>query len=469
MKKLTNFLCVLTLTLVIALSPLTAWATTFDPARDPDFGTEADTGVALNSEAGILVNLDTDTVVFTKNADEAMEPASVTKIIVALLLLENVHDLEKTEITAPNYIFDLLAGTNSSVSGLRRGETLTAEQMLYCLLVPSGNDAALAIADHLGKGSVDAFVALMNQRAKEIGCTRTHFANPHGLHDPNHYTTARDTARIVQYILNSEYADQFMKVCKTTSYTLGPSNVRNTSLTLHSTNGMQISSSKYYYKYTEGVKTGSTGEAGYCLATTAYNASVNYRYLCVTFQAPMKDAEGKALENGAMWDHKALYEWAFSSLEYKQLVFANTGLMSIGLDYAWERDTLLLVPETDFSALVPGQINPNSVVLKPVDVPERINAPVEKGQVIGKAEVTYAGMVLGTVNLVADDTVEVSQLLLIQEQAIEILNSKWLKIGAVVLIVLLILYVVISIAYNVKKKKKKRRNNNLNGRSGRGY
>lgn len=459
MKKITNFLLVLLFTVVVAASPFSAAAVEFDP------------GVELNSAGAVLVNLDTGTTVFSQRADERMEPASVTKIMVALLLFENVPNLSTVQITAPGYIFDLLAGTNSSLSGVMRGETLTAEQLLYCLMIPSGNDAAMVLADYMGGGSIETFLDMMNQRAKELGCTNTHYANPHGLHDPNHYTTANDTAKLIQYILQSPYAEDFMQVCKTSAYTLGPSNVRDKNRTITSTNSMQQSSnSKYYYKYVEGIKTGSTEEAGYCLATTAYNASVNYRYLCVTFNAPMRGEDGKRLDNGAMFDHKALYEWAFNTLEYKELVAANIATKEIGLNYAWEKDSLLLVPDASFSALVPKDISADSIVLVPnADVPTEIDAPVEKGQALGTANVTYAGMVLGTVNLVADESVEASQLLLLQEQAMRMLESKWLKIGGIVLVVLLVLYVIISVAYNIHAKKKRRRHSSLNGKSNRRY
>lgn len=459
MKKITNFLLITLLAVVMVLSPVTASAIEFDP------------GVELHSSAGVLVNLDTGVTVFSQRADERMEPASVTKIMVALLLFENVHNLSTLQITAPGYVFDLLAGTNSSLSGVMRGETLTAEQLLYCLMVPSGNDAAMVLADYMGGGDIDVFIEMMNKRAKELGCNNTHYANPHGLHDPNHYTTANDTAKLIQYILSSPYAEDFMRVCKTSSYTLGPSNVRDKNRTITSTNSMQQSSNtKYYYKYVEGIKTGSTGEAGYCLATTAYNASVNYRYLCVTFNAPMRDADGNRLDNGAMYDHKALYEWAFNNLEYKQLVAANTAAKEIKLNYAWEKDSLLLVPPQNFSALVPKDIHADSIVLVPnKDVPAEIDAPVEKGQVLGTANVMYAGMVLGTVELVADESVEASQLLLLQEQAMLMLESKWLKIGAAALGVLLVLYVVISVTYNIRAKKKRRRHSSLNGKSNRRY
>ena len=201
MKKFANFLVIFSLLLTLFLSPVSA--------ENVEYSIDFE----LNSRAVLLINLDTDTVVFDQEAESRMEPASLTKIMVALLVLENVPDLASTRIAVPDYIFDLLAGTNSSVSGLRKGEVLTAEQLLYCLMIPSGNDAALVFADYLGGGSISSFVEKMNQRAKELGMENTNFANPHGLHDPSHYTTAQDLATLVKYILQSDYADVFMTVC----------------------------------------------------------------------------------------------------------------------------------------------------------------------------------------------------------------------------------------------------------------
>ncbi len=480
MKKTAKFLLAFVLLAAVVLSPLQAFAADFtedflQKARDAGSAE----GSELYSKTAVLVNLDTGETVFSYHADDAMEPASVTKILVALLLLENVPDLN-TQITAPAYALDLLGGTNSSLAGVLRGETLTAEQLLYCLMVPSGNDAAMVIADYLGGGvqgeAIPKFVDMMNQRAQELGCTNTHFVNPHGLHDPQHYTTANDMARIVQYILSSQYADFFMKVCKTTRYTVPADNVRKTATTLSTTNYMQdsVSGGSYYYKYVEGVKTGSTGEAGYCLVTTAYNASKKARYLCVSFGAPLKDAEGKKAKNGAMLDAKALYGWAFSTLSYKTLVTSSEAVKQVKLNFAWNKDSLLLVPESDFATMVPTEIDAASVLVTPNDdIPESVSAPVKKGDVLGTATVSYGygdnRMVLGTVRLVADESVESSQLLVILDKAESVLGSKWIKIGLAVLAVLLVIYLAVSIAYNIKKKKQQRKNGGANSRNYKNY
>ena len=137
-----------------------------------------------------LINLDTDTVVYEKNADMKLEPASCTKIMTFIIAVENIDDLNGTKITAKKEVLNLLKDTQSSTAGVLEGETLTAMQLLYCLMVPSGNDASVVLADYVGNGDQQKFVDMMNAKAQELGLKNTHFMNPHGLHNENHYTTA---------------------------------------------------------------------------------------------------------------------------------------------------------------------------------------------------------------------------------------------------------------------------------------
>lgn len=443
MKKLAAVLTSFLLIFAISLSPLQAAAAY--PAE-----------IETTSEGLLLVDLGTDTVVYEKNADDRLEPASITKIILAILLIEKLGDKIPTEeITVPDEAIDLLAGTNSSLGGVKKGEVLTAEQLLHFLLIPSGNDAAMVIAYYLGDGSIEKGVELMNQRAQELGCTNTHFANPHGLHDPEHYSSARDIYIMAKHAMTLDY---FMDICKKTRYVVPPTNKSEKSRTLVTTNSMMEPSSKdYYYQYVQGIKTGSTTQGGFCLVSTAYNARTNERYLCVALDAPYYDEEGKVAKNGAMQDTKALYEWAFNNLELKSLVSASTPIKSIQLDQSWNKDTINLYPKEDFSAVVPKEATPESVLVQPSsDLPESITAPVEKGTVVGTAKVMYADMELGTIELVVGETVDESFLLRALNSIQNVMKSTWFKIIFIILLVLIFLYICFTMIYNKKAKKKKR-------------
>lgn len=265
-------------------------------------------------EALYLYNLDTNTVIYDKNSDKKMFPASLTKIMTYIIVADNVKDFDNTFVTAKKETLDVLLGTGSSVSGIKANDVLSVTQLLHCLMIKSGNDAALVLADFIADGNVDNFVDMMNQKAAELGCSNTHFVNPHGLHDDDHYTTATDLMIITKYAME---LPQFMEICSTpTSYILGKDKYP-----LVTTNSMidQARGGKYYYQYARGIKTGHTEKAGWCLVSTAvYNG---YSYLCVALGAPFKDATGtKILDNYAMLDSKAIYRWAFTNLELKPIL-----------------------------------------------------------------------------------------------------------------------------------------------------
>ena len=184
MKKFCALLCTLVLTLVLAV-PAAA------EGENSALSTDAP---ALTAPAAYVVNLDTNIVVYEKNSETQLQAASLTKMMTCLLLLESYQDqLDTISLTAPGYIYDLIweQTTNASTADIRRGDTQTLRNLLYAMLLPSANEAAYIVADYMGGGSVDNFVARMNEEAAAIGCTATTFTDPCGL-DEGNVTTARD-------------------------------------------------------------------------------------------------------------------------------------------------------------------------------------------------------------------------------------------------------------------------------------
>jgi serine-type D-Ala-D-Ala carboxypeptidase (penicillin-binding protein 5/6) len=402
------------------------------------------------SKAIELVNLDTGVPVYEKNPNEKCEPASITKIMTYIVAVEHIKDLQGTKITVKQKILDELSGTGSSMSGIQVGDVATAYQLLNCMMVPSGNDAALTLADYVGGGDVQKFVDMMNEKAKELGCTNTHFMNPHGLHDPNHYTTAADIVKITRYAMSLPY---FMQICNQLSYTYKPIGGPNTGkqTVLSTTNRMLMSSDpKYYYTYAKGIKTGHTDESGYCLVSTA--SADGYSYLCVALGAPSVDSKGNAITtHGEMLDSAALYRWALRNLELKQAVDSTTILGEVPLKYAWNKDTLQVTAEKSFSCILPKNVQTSSIIVTP-NLPESVEAPIKKGQVIGTATVSYANQKLATIKLVAADSVERSEVLHTTDIAKSIVTSTWFLIIAGIVIFLLVVYIVLAIIYNRKRK-----------------
>lgn len=399
-------------------------------------------------EALYLYNLDTNTVVYDKNGNKKMFPASLTKIMTYILVAENINDFDNTQITAKKELLDSLLGTGSSVSGIKANDTLSVMQLLHCLMIKSGNDAALILADFVSNGSVNSFVEMMNNKAKELGCSGTHFVNPHGFHHDDHYTTANDLIIMTKHAMNLPH---FMEICSMpTSYIMGQDKYP-----LVTTNSMidQSRGGRYYYQYARGIKTGHTDESGWCLVSSAvYNGS---SYLCVALGAPIKDASGnKITDNYAMLDSKAIYKWAFTNLELKPILKKNEPLSEIKLNLTTNKDTTLLHPTDNYSALLPKAVSATSIDIK-VEKPDSVDAPIQVGQKLGTAVLSYANKEIARVDLVSAENVDRNIILYIIQCISNIVASIWFKIAVAIVIILIVAYLYLCASYNKKARRKR--------------
>lgn len=218
----------------------------------------------LNSPHAILLRADSGEVLVEKDADSTIYPASMTKMMTALLAIEANPDLD-TPVTLPEEIFPALQAQNASLAGFQAGETVTVRDLLYGAMLPSGAECCEALAREVS-GSEEAFVAWMNQKAAELGMTGTHFCNPTGLHDPEHVSTVRDMARLTEAALQNE---TFRKLFTTERYTVPATNCHPQGFTMHSTLLSQLDGTELHSGRILGGKTGYTGEAGLCLASLA--------------------------------------------------------------------------------------------------------------------------------------------------------------------------------------------------------
>ena len=220
----------------------------------------------------LLADVASGDILIANKPEERIYPASTTKIMTALLLLENEKDLSKT-VTVGNELDAL--DKDASKMGLKKGEIISYHDLLYGLMLPSGGDAALTIAVHIG-GSIEGFAAMMNAKAAQLGMSGTHFVNPHGLHDENHYSTAADLAKLTIAALANSV---FRTVVDTPSYTTAATNKNPNGLPLTNTNKLISTSSedkKYNYAYAIGVKTGYTDPAHGCLVAAAQKDGQTY-------------------------------------------------------------------------------------------------------------------------------------------------------------------------------------------------
>ena len=407
-------------------------------------------GIKLKSKSALVINLDTGQTVFSVKAKEKRYPASTTKIMTYIVVAENVDDFENTKVKIKKDVLSILDGTGSSVANVEAhvGEKMSVLDLLYSMMVPSGNDAAVVLADYIGKGDINAFVEMMNAKAKELGCKNTHFANPDGLHDKNHYTTAEDLAKITQYALT---LPEFSTITNTATYY-----VKDDDNPLVTTNYMidENRGGDYYYQYAQGIKTGTTDEAGHCLVTMG--SADGYTYLAVLLMNPIKDPD----EYGTMYDAADLFRWALTKLELNQVASSETPVCEVKVNLAWGKDSVQLVPERNINAIVPTDYNKNDIIIE-TDVPQSVDASIKKGDVIGKATVYYKGdqakgkQKIDTVNLVSSETIERSGILHIASVIKNIVSSGWFLLVIAAIIVLLIAYIIISVM--IKKRNRNRR------------
>lgn len=375
-----RFFCILFAALLCLSAALPAFTANAALYEKPD--------VDLSSSHALVVNLNTGTEVFARGADDAVFPASTTKILTAVLALEECSDLEeKIEVTraAMSHV-DLY----SSQAGLLVGEHISVRDLLGLLMVKSACDAASVLAERVS-GSEEEFAALMNRKAAELGCTGTNFVNSSGVHNANHYTTARDMAKITQYALqNPAFVEFFsMKQVATSETDLSKKRFFSTTNYLIDANR----GGKYYYKFATGGKTGTTTPAGRCLVSTAKKGEAEY--LCLVFGAE-GDSKGT---NKAFSDTAALYKWCFDNLSVAKIGTTDGAQFETKLRYAWNHDYVTLAVAQDVYAVMPNgadvTVNRDNAdgtatgLLVSVDIPDHLDAPVAKGDAAGTASFFY--------------------------------------------------------------------------------
>lgn len=396
-----------------------------------------------------MLNTDTGVTIFEKNARDKMYPASTTKMMTALLAIELCPDMN-TMVTVDEEIEKILMGTDSTKAGLKPNERISMLDLLYCLMLPSGNDAALAIASYIGGGDIELFVALMNERAQQLGCVNTNFVNPHGLHDDNHYSCAYDLSLIAAKAMEFPV---FATVVQSTHHQLPASNKNEARYVYNTNHLMNVNySSTYYYSYCKGIKTGRTSKAGNCFV--GYATKNGYNYICVCMGAPMLNEEKGVRFNAAFITARELFDWCFNNLSLKEVVAANSVVQTVDLDLAWNQDQLTLIPEESFTTLLPATITGTAVMksyeAKPEYIAEdgsiRVTAPIKKGDVVATMTLTFAGEEIGKVNLVASESIERSEVLYLLSIANNIVSSTVFKVFLIIAIVGVVGYIIWALA-----------------------
>ena len=358
----------------------------------------------ISSPSALLMDYSSGKILYEKNINEKRYSASLTKIMTAIIVLENC-ELSDTATVSYDAVMSLSSGYVTA--NLQVGEELTVEQLLYVLMVGSSNDAAIVLAEHVS-GSVENFATLMNEKAKELGCTSTNFVNPNGAHDENHYSTAYDLALIAKYAMQN---DTFRTLVSTTFYTLPTTNKYDREDRIFRTTNslLQLDNSdradNYYYKYATGIKTGFTTPAGNCLIASANKN--NLELITVVLGA----GQTKDGLSQRYLDTLSLFDYGYNTYTLKEITSSGRVVQTLNVKNA-TRNTKKLdaVVENDIYALM-KQADKDSTVLPEIKLNDNLKAPIKKGEIIGSVTYTVEGIEY-TENLLANSDVKKSRFLL---------------------------------------------------------
>ncbi len=450
-KRLITLLLLLALALTLAPVPASA-------LEEPD----------LLCTNALLWNITYNEVLLDKGAHDKAYPASTTKILTALLVLEAIADGTLTldqPVTADSRLStDLYGIFSDSNPAIEVGEVLTVEELMYCLLVPSANEAANILACAVD-GSVEAFVDHMNRRAAELGCEGTHFTNAHGMHDPDHYTTAWDLALMFKEAMKY---DLFRTIVMTPKYEVPATNM-NEARTQFNTNGLvsNWNYGGYVWDKCIGGKTGTTDEAGRCLVAAAQDKDITL--ISVILGSGPIDTDGSGeLKQGQFVESRRLLEWGFSNFERRTLARGIEPVASVKVTMSREADEVLVRPEGSISRTLPKDLEEDAIITDIHLFNTTVQAPVSEGQVLGTMTLSYDGDVLGSLDLVATSSVARSELLYRKSQFLSFM-SKWGTLMLILLVAVLIFYVVHRVRRAAAYWNRHRKPKNRNGGQGRIY
>lgn len=404
---------------------------------------------SLNAEAAILMDAKTGNTLFAKSADKRMYPASTTKIMTAIVALEAVKNGEislEQPLTLSEEAFKTLPLDGSGIA-LKVGETMKLENLLQGLLIASGNDAAVCIAEGIS-GSINAFVELMNKKAAALKLKDSHFVNPHGLHDEKHYTTAEDMAKIALEAMKNE---TFRSIVECAHIYLPETNMSEKRYYINTNNLVSRMRYPYYfYDKATGIKTGSTTQAGYCLVSSAEDGDKSV--IAVVFKA--KDIAESHTESKALLEH-GLNDFTLKKLAHKEDILGEVAVKqaSDGTDH------ILLSAQKNLEILLPKNFDEKKLETK-TEIPEKVYAPIEVGDVLGKAVFYYNGSAIGSVNLISNVRIKRHILGFLMSFGEWLWSFRTVKVFVFVFLAAVLIFialVIIGLVRAVKKSKRKKR------------
>ena len=416
MKKCKLFMGIMCFFVVLALVPVCAYATqitddvqqpadqnstvTFDNSLGIDASTTllGEKKLVDNVQAAAMYEANSGTLMYTWKADAKMYPASLVKILTALIALEEGDPTAVVTVSAES-VASVPAGAVSA--DLVAGEQLSLKDLIYCMIVGSANDAAAVIAEHIS-GSQAAFVAKMNEYAERLGCSNTKFMNPHGLHDDEQYTTARDVIRIMAEAIKN---DLFVEAFTTRQYVIEPTNMSERR-SLQTGNFMVDSTSKLYYdERVLGGRTGVTEDGRRCLATLADNNGM--RLVCVVMGTESEYQEDgySAISIGGYKETTTLLDAGSNGYQTAQVIFANQALRQ--REVLDGDSNVVMGPKNSVITILPGNVSLENLTFQYSDLP--LQAPISVGDKVSNVRVFNGNICVAQADLYALNSVKDAQ------------------------------------------------------------
>ena len=437
MKTNRFFALFLALVLSLCLFPAAYAASDEKPAlpADPD----------ILAKAALLVDANTGAVAYAKNEHQELYPASLTKIMTALLTLEAIDAGKLSmdqELTATATALEGLS-TDGSSAGIKVGETMSVRNLLYCMMVVSANEACDILAEAVS-GSVSAFADAMNAKAVDLGCENTHFVNPNGLHDPQHYTSAWDMYLITKAAM--EYPD-FMTICDTAAYTVPATNLSG-ERKLYTTNHLLSNWRVIGYRNTEahGIKTGSTDAAGHCLVSSAMRGSLHFISVILGADRVVENGVGNIR---SFSETTRMFNYGFDNFTYKTIVEEKEIIQEVPVSLS-KMDHVTVHPAQDIEVLLPKVLGAGDLE-RTITLEAPVEAPVEKGQKLGTMVLSYDDVTYASVDLLASFDVEASKLMTFWRDVKVFFAKTSVRVGIIVLVVLIVVLVLCKLLFGRRR------------------
>lgn len=410
----------------------------------------------VRAKASALIDLDAGALLYGGNIDAQIYPASLTKIMTCMIALErgNLDDILTVSESSQQ---DLVIG--GSTANLKVGEQISLRELLYCVMVSSANEACNVVAEYIS-GSISGFVALMNEYAAALGMTSTHYANTHGLHSDEHYTTVRDLSTLVRWAWQHELFREFSTVTKHVVPATNLSEERELHTTNYLTSGLVVG--KYYYEKAAGIKTGFTSKAGGCLISTAQDGDKHLLSIVVGCDTIEND-DGTTTDE-RFTETKKLLEYGLNHFSLVQVLSDTTMAGMPEVLYAEGRGSVVVRAKDNISVLLPDGFDVSKIEMQvSYTSGPPLEAPLEAGQTVGTVTAVYEGKPIASCDLVTLTAVARSVPEYVADKANEAVGGffgrmmhYWYLTVPLLLVVLAVAVMFILRAVNIRKAKKRR-------------